>query len=171
MLKKKIENALNKHLNAELYSSYLYLSMAAYFHSQNLNGFANWMQVQAQEEMIHVMKFYSYINDRGGQIKMMPIEGPPTQWKSSLDVFEGVYKHEQLVTSLIHKLVDLAVAEKDRALQSFLQWFVDEQVEEEASADDVVQQLKLAGTTGPGLFMLDRELKQRAFTPPADTTE
>ncbi len=171
MLKKKIEDALNEQLNAELYSAYLYLSMAAYYHSLNLNGFANWMQVQAQEEMTHVMKFYDYINDRGARIKLMPVEGPPTDWKSPLAVFEAVLKHEQLVTSLIYKLVDLSVKEKDRSTESFLQWFVDEQVEEESSADAVIQQVKLAGETGPGLFMLDRELATRVYTPPAETAQ
>lgn len=167
MLKKKVEDALNEQINAELYSAYLYFSMAAYFHSLNLNGYANWMQVQAQEEMTHVLKFYQYVNERGGRIKMKPVAGPPTEWKSPLKAFEAVYKHEQHVTSLIHKLVDLVVKEKDRPTESFLQWFVDEQVEEESSADDVIQQIKLAGETGPGVFLLDRELSARVFTPPA----
>ena len=169
MLKKKVETALNKQINAETYSAYLYLSMAAWAHDKNLNGVANWMQVQAQEEMFHAMKIYGYVNDRGGRVKLTAIEGPPTDWKSPLDLFQAVYKHEQHVTSLIHNLVDVAQKEKDRSTESMLQWFVDEQVEEEASADDIVQQLKFAGEKGPGLFMIDRELQQRVFTPPAAT--
>jgi len=167
MLSKKMEKELNGQVNAELYSAYLYLSMSAYFESQNLKGFANWMRCQAQEEVSHAMKFYNYIFERGGTAKMMPIDGPGTSWKSPLAVFQETFKHEQLVSSLINKLVDISVKEKDHATNSFLKWFVDEQVEEEASADEIVQQLKLVGGQGHGIFMLDRELGQRAFTPPA----
>jgi ferritin len=167
MLKKKMENALNKHLNAEFYSSYLYLSMAAYFESINLKGFANWMRVQAQEELVHAVKFYDFIVERGGRVVLSSIEGPRTKWQSPLAVFEHVYKHEQKVTSLINNLVDLSIAEQDHATNNFLQWFVAEQVEEEASADEVVQKMKLMGDASGGLFMLDQELAQRVFTPPA----
>lgn len=171
MLSKKMEAALNEQINAEIYSAYLYLSMAAYCHSLNLNGFANWMQVQTQEEMFHAMKLYGFVNDRGGRVKMKAIKGPETDWASPLAVFQAVYKHEQHVTSLISKLVDIAIQEKDKSSESFLQWFVDEQVEEEATADDIIQQIKLAGEKGPGLFMIDRELAQRVYTPPAATGE
>jgi ferritin len=167
MIKKKMEKALNKQMNAELYSSYLYLSMAAYFEAGNLKGFANWMTVQAQEELAHGMKFYYYIIERGGRVMLESIEGPQTEWKSPLGVFEHVFKHEQKVTGLINGLVDLAINESDHATRSFLQWFVDEQVEEESSADAVVQKLKLAANSPGGLFMLDNELGQRIFTPPA----
>ncbi len=161
MLKKEMEKALNGQLNAELYSSYLYLSMASYFESISMVGFANWMKVQAQEEMAHGMKFYDYIIERGGRVLLSPIEGPQTEWSSPMDVFEHVYKHEQKVTSLIHALVELAMKEKDHATNSFLKWFIDEQVEEESSADAIVQKLKLAENSPGGLFMLDNELGKR----------
>ena len=166
MLAEKIRDALNKQLNAELYSSYLYLSMSAYFQTINLPGFANWMRVQAQEELVHAMRFYDFINERGGRVMLQQVEAPPTEWSSPLDMFENVYRHEQKVTGLINDLVNLAVAERDHATNIFLQWFVTEQVEEEASADEVVQKLKLMGDAGGGLFMLDREMGQRVFTPP-----
>jgi ferritin len=171
MLNQKIEAALNKQLNAELYSSYLYLSMSAYFQSTNLPGFANWMRVQAQEELVHAMKFYDFINERGGHVMLQQIEGPPKEWSSPLDAFENAYKHEQKVTGLINDLVNLATGEGDHATNIFLQWFVTEQVEEEASADEVVQKLKLMGDASGGLFMLDREMGQRVFTPPAASAE
>ncbi len=166
MIKEKIQDALNKQLNAELYSSYLYLSMSACFESINLKGFANWMKVQTQEELVHVMKFYDYIIERGGRVILSSIESPPTEWASPLAIFEHAYQHEQKVTGLINDLVDLAVAEKDHATNNFLQWFVSEQVEEEASADEVIQKIKLMGDAHGGIFMLDRELAQRVFTPP-----
>jgi ferritin len=171
MLNKKIQPALNQQLIAELYSSYLYLSMSAYFQSVNLPGFANWMRVQAQEELVHAMKFYDFINERGGRVMLQQIEAPPTEWSSPLDVFENAYKHEQKVTGLINDLVNLAAGERDHATNIFLQWFVTEQVEEEASADEVVQKLKLAGNGSAGLFMLDGQMGQRVFTPPAASAE
>ena len=167
MIKGKIENELNKQLNAELYSSYLYLSMSAYFESINLKGFANWMRVQAQEELVHAMKFYDYINERGGRAVLMAIDAPPAKWQSPFVVFEHVYEHEQKVTGLIHDLVNLAISENDHATNNFLQWFVAEQVEEESSADEIVQKLKLVEDARGGIFMLDKELGQRVFTPQA----
>ncbi|MCK5568134.1 MAG: ferritin, partial [Spirochaetes bacterium] len=134
MLSKKLESELNKQLNAELYSAYLYLSMAAYYESKNLKGFANWMNVQAQEEQVHGMKIYDYINGRGGRVQLAVIEAPPVEWSSVVDVFDNVYSHEQKVTGLINNLVNIATEEKDHATVNFLQWFVAEQVEEEASA-------------------------------------
>lgn len=166
MLKKKVEKALNQQLNRELYSAYLYLSMSAYFESTNLKGFANWMRIQTQEELMHALKFYSYIIDRGGRVTMEAIEAPPSEWKSALAAFEQVSDHEQKVTALIHELVNLAVAEQDHATNGFLQWFVAEQVEEEASVDAVRHKLTLIGEDGGGLFMLDGELGQRVFTAP-----
>jgi ferritin len=171
MLNEKVQEELNKQLNAELYSSYLYLSMSAYFQSLNLSGFANWMRVQAQEELMHAVKFYDFINERDGRVTLKPVDGPPSEWVSPLTAFEHVYEHEQKVTGLINDLVNLAIGERDHATNIFLQWFVSEQVEEEASANDVVQRLKLLGDDKSGLFMLDRELAQRVFTPPAATTE
>ena len=168
MLSKKMEAALNSQFNAETYSAYLYLSMAAYFQSISLGGFANWMRVQAQEELTHAMKFYDFINERGGRVTLTAIDAPPTKWKSILDVFEATLSHEQKVTSLINDLVNLALKEKDHASQIFLQWFVSEQVEEEDSADEIVQKLKLIGDAGGGIFMLDREFAQRTFVAPAE---
>ncbi len=167
MISKKMEDALNEQVNAELYSAYLYLSMESYFKAQNLNGFANWMRVQTQEEAAHAMKIYDFINERGGRVTLKTIEGPQTEWDSALVVFNAAYEHEQKVTGLINTLVDLAIKEKDHATNSFLQWFVNEQVEEEASADEIVQQLKMMESAPGGMFMLDRELGQRVFTPPA----
>jgi ferritin len=168
MLSSKMQDALNGQLNAELYSSYLYLSMAAYFLDLNLGGFANWMRVQAQEEDMHAMKFYNFLNERGGRILLKAIDGPPTEWDSPLAAFEAVLEHEQKVTGLINDLVELALAEHDHATNIFLQWFVTEQVEEEDSANDVIQQIKMIGEAKGGLFMLDRELGQRTFTAPAE---
>jgi ferritin len=169
MISKKIEDALNEQINAELYSAYLYLSMEAYFESLNLSGFANWMMVQTQEELTHVMKIYRFVNERSGKVLLKAIAQPPTEWESPLAVFEAAYKHEQKVTGLINDLVNLAIEEKDHATNSFLQWFVNEQVEEESSADEVVQKLKMIKNAPEGQFLIDRELGQRVFTPP--TTE
>ena len=171
MISKKMEEALNGQVNAELYSAYLYLSMESYFKSLNLNGSAGWMRVQTQEEVAHAMKIYDFINERGGKVVLKAIEGPPTKWDCPLAVFEAVYVHEQKVTGLINELVDLAIKEKDHATNSFLQWFVNEQVEEESSADEVVQQLKMMENAPGGMFMLDRELGQRVFAPPATEGE
>jgi ferritin len=171
MLNNDMEKALNAQVNAEMYSAYLYLSMSAYFQSKSLGGFASWMRVQAQEEMVHAMKLYDFINERGGRVILEPIEAPPTGWDSPLATLEAVYEHEQKVTGLINELVDLALEKHDHATNIFLQWFVSEQVEEEDSANDVVEKIKLIGDARGGLFMLDRELGQRVFTPPAATSE
>jgi ferritin len=171
MLSEKMQEALNKQTNAELYSSYLYLSMSAYFQSINLGGFGNWMRVQAQEELLHAMKLYDFVNERAGRVTLHPIEGPPTEWASPTAAFENVLEHERKVTGLINNLVNLAIEERDHATNIFLQWFVTEQVEEEASANDIVQKLKLMGDARHGLFMLDRELGQRVFTMPPATKE
>ncbi|MFC1486001.1 ferritin [Candidatus Latescibacterota bacterium] len=166
MLKKKMERELNAQVNAELYSAYLYLSMESYFQSQNLRGFANWIRVQAQEEVSHAMKIYDYIIERGGRVTLTAIEGPKGEWKSPLEALTDTLAHEQKVTGLINGLVDLAIAEKDHATGSFLKWFVDEQVEEEANADGLVEQLKLVGKAPGGLFMVDQELGKRSFAAP-----
>jgi ferritin len=171
MIKESIQEALNKHINAELYSSYLYLSMAAYFESQDLVGMASWMRVQAQEELLHVVKFYDYINDRDGRVLLAGVDGPPTEWESALDTFRAAYDHECTISRLINELVSLAEKEEDRATENFLQWFVGEQVEEEATAKAIVGQLKLVGKEGHGLYMVDKELGTRVFTPPADTAQ
>jgi len=167
MIKKKMQEALNYQLNRELYSSYLYLSMSAYFQSINMEGFAHWMRVQTREELAHAMKFYDYLVQRRGRVTLSSIEDPPLEWGSPLEAFEHVYEHEQKVTGLINDLVDLAISEEDHATNNFLQWFVTEQVEEEESASEVVEKLKLVDDAAGGLFMLDNELGQRVFTPPA----
>ncbi|HDZ22827.1 hypothetical protein LCGC14_0401940 [marine sediment metagenome] len=167
MLKKKIQTAFNKQLNAEVYSAYLYWSMSAHFESLNLKGFASWMRIQALEEMTHAEKFFNFINERSGRVQLTAIEGPPTEWDSPLAIFQATYTHEVKVSGMINKLADLAVAESDHASQVFLQWFVNEQVEEESSADAAVQRLKLAADAPGALFLIDQELGQRVFVPPA----
>ena len=166
MLNPKTQEAFNKEINAELFSSYMYLSMAAYFESRNLTGFANWMRVQAQEEVVHAMKFYDFIHDRNGRVELTAIDGPPIHWDSPLEVFEQAYAHECKVSGLINNLVSLAIGENDHAANTFLQWFVTEQVEEEANAQAMIDKLTLVGDSGPGLFMLDTEAAQRTFVPP-----
>jgi ferritin len=161
MLSKKIENAINKQINAELWSAYLYLSMSAYFESINLGGFANWMKVQAQEEVGHGMKFYHHVIERRGRVIVAAIPAPPVNWKSPLNAFEDAFKHEQKVTGMINDIATMAASEKDYATTDRLQWFIDEQVEEELSTDTIVQKLKMIGTNTGGLYMLDRELSQR----------
>lgn len=167
MIKEKLEKAINSQINAELYSSYLYLSMSSYFSSLNLSGFATWMRVQAQEELMHALKFYDYVIERGGTVTLAAIDAPPKTWDSPLAVFEHVYQHEQKVTGLINSLVDLAIHENDHATNAFLQWYVTEQVEEESSADEILKKLKLVGDQGSGMLMLDQQLGQRVYTPPA----
>jgi ferritin len=167
MIDQEVQGAINDQINAELYSSYLYYSMASYFESLSLKGFAHWMRVQALEELTHTQKFVDFVNDRGGRVLLQPIGAPATEWDSPLAVFEDAYAHEVKVTGLINKLMDIALAKSDHASSSFLRWFVDEQVEEEATADDVVQKLKLVEKTEGGLFLLDQELDKRTFvTPP-----
>ena len=162
MLTDKMQKALNGQLNAELYSSYLYLSMNAYFKTVNLDGFANWMYYQAQEELEHSLKFYDFIIQRGGKVQLTQIEAPPTEWDGPLAVFEATLAHEQKVTGLINDLVEIALEEHDHATNIFLQWFVSEQVEEEESVGGVLEQLKLMGDAKGGLFMIDRELAKRS---------
>jgi ferritin len=168
MLEPKIQDAFNGQINAELFSSYLYLSMSAYFEAQNLKGMAQWMRLQAEEERQHGMKFFDFINERGGKVVLAPIEAPQTEWASPLEVFEDTYRHECKVTGLIHDLVDLSLREKDHAANTFLQWFVSEQVEEEAAAQEVRDKLKLVSDNAVALFMIDQELGRR--TPPAAPT-
>jgi len=168
MFSKKLEEAFNQQLNAELYSAYLYLSMAAYFESLNLPGFAMWLKVQAEEEMTHALRFYNFINDRNGRVKLSAIDGPPLEWQNPLNAFEEVLKHEQKVTSLINNLTDLAIQEKDHASNVFLQWFVNEQVEEESSAVKVIEKLKMAKDNPSAMLMLDQEMGTRTFVMPPE---
>ena len=169
MLTEKVQNALNDQFNAELYSSYLYLSMHAYFKSINLDGFANWMYQQVKEELLHAMKFYNFINQRGGRAKTAAVAEPPSEWDSPLAVFEETFSHEQKVTGLINDLVEIANEAHDHATQISLQWFVTEQIEEEESASGVLEQLKLMQGHVGGIFMIDRELEKR--TSPTGLTE
>lgn len=160
-LTKKMEGAINDQIQAEYYSSYLYLAMAAYCDAVNMPGYAHWMRAQAREEMEHVMKFYRYVVERGGRVVFGAIEQPPVEYDSVLDVAEKTYAHEQKVTGLIYKLYEVAVAEKDYTTQSFLQWYIDEQVEEEDNTRTIVDQLKMIGGHTSGLFMLDHQLATR----------
>lgn len=168
MSNKVLEKALNEQLNAEMYSAYLYLSMSAYFSDIGLDGFANWMRVQAKEEQFHAMKFYDYINERGGRVLLSAIKAPKTEWDSPLACIEAVLEHEKHVTYLINNLVDLAIQEKDHATNIFLQWFVTEQVEEEDNVNAVLNKLRLLEGAGNGMFILDKELSTRVFNAPAE---
>lgn len=162
MLGAKIQDAMNEQIKNELYSGYQYLSMAAYCESANLPGFAGWMRAQAREETEHAMKIYDFILDRNGRVVLKAIEGPVVEFGSPLEVFERALGHEQKVTAMINDPYGLAVRENDYASQAFLQWFVTEQVEEEKNTGDVVETLKMVGDKSEALFLLDRELGQRA---------
>jgi len=161
MIGKKMLEALNEQINAELYSSYLYQSMAADFAARNLKGFAHWMEVQSKEEAGHAKRIYDFVIERGGRVALKAIAAPAAEWKSPLAAFEDAYAHEQKITGMIHKLVDLAKAEADHAADIMLQWFVTEQVEEEANAFEIVEKLKLVKDSAQGLFMMDNILSQR----------
>jgi len=161
MISKSMQAAINEQINKELYSSYLYLSMAAYFEDKNLSGFAKWMHVQADEEREHAMKFYAFLVERGGRVSLKTIAAPETDWKTSLDVFKQVYTHEQKVTASINALYEQALTEKDYPSQVMLQWFINEQVEEEKNASEIVQQLELIDAHGTAVLMLDHQLGKR----------
>ena len=162
MLSKKMQKAINEQMTFELYSGYIYMAMGAWFRAQNLDGFAGWMEHHAQEEVVHAMKFYTYLYDRLSSAEFGAIEKPQTSWKDAADAVNDAFKHEQEVTKRIHGLVDLAVKENDTASSTFLQWFVTEQVEEEKVVDAVAQRIKMIGDFQPGIFMLDRELASQA---------
>jgi len=166
MLSEKMVMKLNYQINRELYSAYLYLSMASYADSEGLSGFANWFKIQAKEEEYHAEKMYNYVNQQGRRVVLEAIEQPQTDFTSMVDLFEQTLKHEKVVTSLINGLVKLAREENDYATESFLQWYVTEQVEEEANPAEMIQKLKYIGKDGRGLLMLDKELAARIFTPP-----
>jgi ferritin len=161
MISKEMQDAFNKQINEEMFSSYLYLSMAAYFDAANLPGFAQWMKVQSHEEWMHGMKFYGHIVERGGKVELFALKEPKKQWKSPLEAFEDAREHEKYITGCINKLMDLSMEKKDYASRSLLTWFVDEQVEEEASAEEIVVKLKMIGAHDHLLLMLDREMGQR----------
>ncbi|AIF70159.1 ferritin [Palaeococcus pacificus DY20341] len=161
MLSEKMLEALNEQLNRELYSAYLYFSMAAYFEDINLEGFASWMKAQAEEELGHALRFYNYIYDRNGRVELKEIQKPPKEWKSPLDAFEAAYEHEQFISKCINELAALAEEEKDYSTRAFLEWFINEQVEEEASVKRIVDRLKFVKGSPEAIFMIDQELNQR----------
>ena len=160
---KEVEEVLNKQINAEFWSAYMYLSMSAYFQAKGLKGFANWMRVQYQEEVTHAIKFYDYILARGGNVELYALADVPSQWKGITDVFIDTYNHECKVTDLIHNCYEVAMNEKDHATANMLQWYINEQAEEEQNAQDIIDQLNLIGENGQAIYMLDKELATRVF--------
>lgn len=164
MIKKEIEKALNDQITREIYSSLLYLSMAGYYQSQNLNGFANWMFVQSKEEMDHAMKMYNFLLNRGGKTKIGKIDEIQNEWSSALEAFEAALKHERYITENINNLADLAIKEKDHATNNLMQFFINEQVEEESQVEDIVNRMKMMEGFKGGLMMMDAELNKRQYT-------
>jgi ferritin len=161
MLSEKMVEALNKQINEEFYAAYLYLSMSAYCESIHLKGFADWLRVQRLEELTHALKIHDFLIECNARVTLLPIAEPQTEWATPLAIFEAAYEHEMKVTAMIHNLVKLAEELKEYAPTSLLQWFVDEQIEEESSTREVVKKLKLAGDSGIGLYMVDKELGKR----------
>jgi ferritin len=168
MISAKMEKLLNEQVVKEFYSAYLYLSIEAYFTSQNLNGFANWFRIQAQEERDHAMMFFSYINRVGGKVSLGQIDAPKVEFSSIEEALKDTLEHEQFVTKSIYNIVNLAIEEKDHKSNSFLQWFVNEQVEEEENADNNLKKIKLVGNDGKGILMLDAEMATRVYTAPVN---
>jgi ferritin len=161
MINKAMQTAMNDQINKELYSSYLYLSMAAYLEDKNLPGFAHWMRVQETEEREHAMKFYDFMVERGGRVTLKAIDAPKAEWKSTLELAEEVAAHETMITASINTLYELALTEKDYPTQIMLQWFISEQVEEERNAAEIVANLKLIEDRGTAVLMLDHRLAKR----------
>lgn len=168
---KKMTDALNKQINEEMFSSYLYFAMAADYESKDWPGVASWMKVQAQEEMGHALKIYNWINERGGKAVFEAIDKPQESWASALELFEGALKHEQHITSCFYDLIKVAREEGDISTEIFLQWFVTEQVEEEANANEIVEKIKKVQNSQNGMYMLDKELSVRAVTPASGSAE
>ncbi|MBE7706573.1 MAG: ferritin [Cyanobacteria bacterium SIG30] len=166
MISEKMQNAFNEQINKELYSEYLYLAMKAYFSELNLQGFVNWFDVQVQEEHAHAMGMYDYVIERGGHVELLAIDKPEVEGKTPVEIFEQVLRHEEFVTSRINALMDVADEVKDRAALSFLDWYLKEQVEEEASVGGVLATLKLIGDDKNALLLLDKDLQTRVFTAP-----
>ncbi len=164
MIKNTVQEALNAQLAREMYSSNLYLSMTGYFQSINLKGFAHWMRLQAQEEMGHAIKFFDYLLDRGGQVKISKIDEPPSHWDNPLAAMEAALKHEQFISENINELANLAIKEGDHGTHIFLQWFITEQIEEESNVHEIVEKLKLIGDWQGGLLLIDNELGKRTLT-------
>jgi ferritin len=171
MLSKKLLDALNRQINEEYYSSYIYQSMVGYFEDLNLDGCAHWMKMQADEEHLHALKIFAYVVERGGRVELFEVPKPPMEWDSPKAAFEAALAHEKLMTKSISQLADLAIEEKDHATNNLMQWYVSEQVEEESSVDDILRKLEMMGDTGTGLFLMDRELKSRPTPTPIDTAE
>lgn len=167
MLNPRIQDALNEQINAELYSAYLYLSMAHYFEAEGLPGFSNWFKIQFKEEQDHATIFMNYVNSRDGKVLLAPIAAVDTEWASPLAAFEATLAHEKKVTALINDLYAVAVEEKDYATQNMLKWFIDEQVEEEQNARGYIDALKKIGDNGYGLYMFDKELAARVYSTPS----
>ena len=161
MISKKMQEAINEQINAELYSAYLYLSMSAYCAENTYKGFAHWLDVQAKEEYSHAMKFYSYLLDRGASVELKSIDAPKGKFNSMVELFEQVLAHEKHVTALINKLYELALKEKDFATQIMLQWFIEEQVEEEANASEILEKLKMLGDRPGAVLYLDKSMAKR----------
>ena len=168
MISKKMNEVLNGQVNAELYSSYLYLFMSTWFSEKSLSGFAGWMRAQSQEELFHAVKILDYILERGGHIELETIEKPDGSWSSPLEVMRETADHEAKVTGLINDLVDVALEERDHAAHIFLQWFVAEQVEEESTVGEVVERMRMIGDDSAGMFAMDMEMGKRVFTPPVE---
>jgi len=161
-----VQEVLNKQINAEFWSAYMYLSMSVWFEGKGLKGFANWMRVQFQEETTHALKFLDFVTERQGVVKLEPIQQVPTEWSGILNVMEVVYEHELIVTDLIYQCQETAEKEKDRATAGMMQWFIDEQIEEEANVNAIISQLKLIGENGQAIYLLDKELGTRVFIDP-----
>lgn len=165
MLSERLNQAFNKQIQNELNSAYIYMGMAAYFDSANLPGFANWMRVQAQEELFHAEKFYSFVYDRDGAVELFALDKPAVVYETPIAAFEAAYKHEQFISGTIHHLYQLAQEEGDYASRPLLHWFIDEQVEEESSAKEIVDQLEMIQGSKMGIYMMDKEMATRTFTP------
>lgn len=165
MIKESLAKAINQQINEELYSAYLYASMRAYFESLNLKGFAHWLKIQVQEELFHARKFENYLYERGGRVELYAIKEPVKEWASPLEAFEAVYNHERHITQCIDKLAELAEKEQDRATRMFLDWYINEQVEEEANAEEILSKIKLTKDAPGGIYWLDKELSQRTLNP------
>jgi ferritin len=168
-INKKVEDVLNKQVNAEFWSAYLYLSMSAWCENKGLKGFANWMRVQFQEETTHALKIYDFVLNRSGEIRLEPIAAVDKTWNNLLSMFEETYKHECLVTDLINNCYEVAESERDHATSSMLKWFIDEQTEEERNVVEIIDQIKLMGENGEGIYHLDKELATRIFVDPTKT--
>lgn len=171
MISNSIEQKLNEQIQKEFYSAYLYLSMEAYFASENLDGFANWFRVQAQEERDHAMLIFDFINHVGGRVALKQIDAPQVEFGSVEEVLDLSLKHEQFVTRSIYDIVELALEEKDHKTGAFLQWFVTEQAEEEANAESNLKKAQMVGKDGKGILMLDQQMGQRTYTPPSLAVE